>query len=312
MTTLVRPFPAEANVLRGIALALSAYAAFAAGDVLVKLMTSGYSVFQIGATVALFGYFPVLLLTFDNGGARALIPTKPRLVMLRGILGVMAALCAWNAFSRIPLADVYTLLFTVPVIVTVMSPYVLGEEVGWRRLTAALVGFLGVMVMIGPKFQEFAVGHLLAGCAALFASFGFMVLKKIGPNEKSAAIISTNLLIMIAVCASFGGAEMILPTPGDFTKMALAGLLMGFGQAGMVFATRQAPAVVVAPFQYTSMFWGVFYGYFVFGDHPTVSMGLGMVLVVGSGLYILWREMVRSRLATVAARGEVPARVARI
>ncbi len=312
MATTSFPPLAEGSVIRGIVFALGGYAAFATGDALIKLMTVGYSVFQIGATVSVVGLLPVLLLCHDNGGLRALIPVRTKLVVLRALLGAFGAICAWSAFSRIGLADVYTLLFAVPVIVTVLSPYVLGEEVGWRRLTAALVGFAGVLVIIGPHFEELALGHAMAALAALFAAAAFMVLKKIGPHEKSAAIIAVNLVLMIAICTVIGAADFVWMSWSDLGTMTLIGLLMGFGQASMVFATRQAPVVVVAPFQYTSMFWGIVYGYLFFGDMPTISMGLGMVLIVGSGLYILWREMIRSRQGTLAARGEVTARAARI
>lgn len=94
--------------------------------------------------------------------------------------------------------------------------------------------------------------------------------------------------------------------------MAVAGLLMGCGHAGLVLATRDAPAVVVAPFQYMQMIWGVLYGLLLFGNEPEPLLFLGMGLVVASGLYTLWRETVRRRPITVGGgRGEVPARAAR-
>lgn len=312
MAALSYPSATEASVVRGIAFAFAGYVSFATGDALIKLLSGGYSVLQIGATVSLVGFLPVLMLTHDNGGWRALVPLRWKLILIRALLGALAAICAWNAFSLIPLAEVYTLLFTVPVIVTLASPYVLGEEVGWRRLSAAVVGFAGVLVIIGPQFQDLAWGHALAAGGAVLAASAFMVLKKIGSGEKSAAIIAVNLVLMLTICCVFGARSFVTPTWWDLGTMALIGLLMGFGQAAMVLATRQAPAVVVAPFQYTSMFWGILYGYLFFGDMPTAAMGMGMVLIVGSGLYILWREMVRSRQATMAARGEVTARIARL
>ena len=93
--------------------------------------------------------------------------------------------------------------------------------------------------------------------------------------------------------------------------LALAGLMVGCGHAGLVLATREAPAVVVAPFQYTQMLWGVLYGALLFGDRPAPVLFAGMALVVGSGLYTLWRETVRQRTVTLGGRGEVPARTAR-
>ena len=107
-------------------------------------------------------------------------------------------------------------------------------------------------------------------------------------------------------------STFVLPGWSELGLMALAGLLMGCGHGGLVMATREAPAVVVAPFQYTQMMWGVLFGALLFGDRPEPVLFAGMALVVASGLYTIWRETVRRRPVTVGgSRGEVPARAAR-
>lgn len=304
--------PARAvSAARGIGFAILSYASFSTADAMIKLASERFSVFQIGFTVALFALLPVLFLAHGRGGWRALIPKRKGLVALRGVLTAVCGLLAWHAFSLMPLAEGYAILFAAPILVTVLSAVVLGEEVGWRRYVAALVGFVGVLVMIRPDFAALSAGHVYAGLAALAGAAGLITLKRIGSQETSASILLAVFLSIILASAPMVPTTFVLPTLHEVGILALAGLLMGCGHAGLVMATREAPAVVVAPFQYTQMIWGVLYGLLLFGNRPEPLLFAGMGLVVASGLYTLWRETVRRRPVTMGGRGEVPARAAR-
>jgi drug/metabolite transporter (DMT)-like permease len=302
----------DGSVARGIGFAVFCYASFSTGDAMIKLASARFSVFQIAFTVALFALVPVLVLTRGQGGWRALLPRRWPLVALRGVLTAVCALLAWRAFSLLPLAEGYAILFATPILVTGLSSVLLGEEVGWRRWTAAAVGFLGVLIMIRPDFATLGLGHLLAAGAALTGACGLITLKRIGSTEKSASILFAVFVSIMTAAAPMLPASFVVPTWQEVGVLALAGLLMGCGQAGIVLATRDAPAVVVAPFQYTQMVWGVLFGVLLFGDRPVPVLFAGMALVVGSGCYTLWREVVRQRPVTLGGgRGEVPAREAR-
>jgi drug/metabolite transporter (DMT)-like permease len=306
---LAAPAPA---VGRAVALALLSYLCFSTADALVKLAARQLAVEQIALLMSGFALLPVLALTRGVGGLGALRPRRPGLVLLRGILTALCALAAWRAFALLPLADAYAILFLAPILVTAFSALFLGERVGWRRWSASTVGFLGVLVMVRPDFDGLGAGHLLALLAAALGAASFCVLKRIGNGETSAAILLV-LFLSIALIAAPGAVLAWRPLAAhDLGAVALAGLLMGAGQAALVLATREAPASVVAPFQYSQMLWAVVLGFLVFGDRPTPTLFLGMALVVASGLYILWRERVRRGTVTLgAARGEVTARAAR-
>jgi drug/metabolite transporter (DMT)-like permease len=310
-TVAVTSFPGSSTA-RGIGLAVLSYVSFSTADALIKVASGGFSVFQIAATMAVFALVPVLLLARGQGGLRALVPQGPGLVALRGALTAGGGLCAWQAFSRLPLADGYAILFGAPMLVTALSALILRESVGWRRWSAAVVGFMGVLVMVRPDFATLSLGHALAALAAVQGALSFIVLKKIGAREKSSTILFAVFLAIFLASAPFAVQQFRMPSLHELSLMALAGLLMGAGQAGLVLATREAPAVVVAPFQYTQMLWAVVFGLALFGDEPAPRLFLGMAIVVGSGLYIIWREAVRRQTVTIgAARGEVPARAAR-
>lgn len=297
---------------RGIGFAVLSYACFSTGDATIKLASGRFSVFQIAFTVALFALIPVMFLTRGQGGWRALLPTRWHLVALRGVLTAVCSLLAWRAFSMLPLAEAYAILFGTPIMVTGLSALLLREEVGWRRWAASGVGFLGVLIMIRPDFATLGLGHLLAGLAVVAGSLGMVTLKRIGPRETSASILFSVFLCVMLASGPMVPAHFVLPQLHEVGLLALAGLLMGCGQAGLVMATREAPAVVVAPFQYSQMVWGVLFGAVLFGDKPAPVLFAGMALVVASGLYTIWRETVRRHPVTLGAgRGEVPARIAR-
>ena len=312
MSPLVPVAAGSTASLRPIGFALLSYACFATADAMVKLSSARFSVFQIGFTVALAALVPVLLLTRGQGGLKALVPHRWRLVALRGLLTATCALLAWAAFGMLPLADGYAILFAAPILVTALSVPLLGESVGWRRWLAGAVGFAGVVVMIRPDFATLGLGHLMAAVAAVLGAFGFIVLRRIGPNEKSASILAAVFVTIAVASAPLALGHWVAPPPGELLTLALAGLLQGGGQAGLVLATREAPASVVAPFQYSQMLWAVAFGALLFGDRPDPVLFAGLAIVAASGLYTLWREVHRERPVTlVTGRGEVPARAAR-
>lgn len=312
MTTLQTAVPRDGVAARGIGFAVLSYASFSTADAIIKLSSARFSVFQIAFTVAFFALLPVLGLTIGRGGWRALVPRSWPLVALRGALTAVGGLLAWQGFAMLPLSEVYAILFAAPILVTVMSVVILREEVGWRRWTAQAVGFVGVLVMIRPDFATLGLGHLLTALAAILGASALITLRKIGGRETSAAILFAVCLAIMAVSAPMVPSAFVLPEWRELGLLALAGLLMGCGHGGLVLATREAPAVVVAPFQYSQMIWGVLFGVLLFADRPEPVLFLGMAIVVASGLYTIWRETARQRPVTLGGgRGEVPARAAR-
>jgi drug/metabolite transporter (DMT)-like permease len=313
MSTLQTAISRDGAVVRGIGFAVLSYACFSTGDAIVKVASDRFSVFQIAFTVALFALLPVLALTRGQGGWRALLPRRCwALVALRGLLTAACGLLAWRAFALLPLAEGYAILFAAPILVTGLSALLLGEQVGWRRWSAAAVGFMGALVMIRPDFATVGLGHLLAALAAVCGALGFVTLKRIGGRETSASILFAVCLAIMLASAPMVPATFVVPGWWELGVLTLAGLMMGCGQAGLVLATRETPAVVVAPFQYTQMIWSVLFGALLFADRPEPVLFAGMGLVVASGLYTIWRETVRRRPVTLGGgRGEVPARAAR-
>ncbi|HET8726631.1 MAG TPA: DMT family transporter [Alphaproteobacteria bacterium] len=285
--------PAD-RVARGILFAVLSFGCFSATDATVKWLSADYSVFQIMLFSCLFAFLPVGAFVAGNGGLTAIRPKHPRMAWLRGCLVTGSALCILSALTTLPMSEGYAIVFSGPLIVTVLSVPLLGEAVGRHRWAAVAVGFAGVLIMLRPGFQAVETGHLLALASAILFAASLIVLRRLGRDENGSALLVVLLASTILVVAPVVPAIWRLPAPGDFGLMLLAGLTSGLAHIFLVLAFREAPAAIVSPFQYTQMVWAVIFGLWLFGDRPDPVTFSGATVVIASGLYILWRET-RSR-----------------
>jgi len=237
----------------------------------------------------------VAFLIRRQGGFASLRPRHPWLVSLRAILLAIDMVMVFYAFTKLPLADAYALLFAVPMLVTALSVPFLGEVVGWRRWTAVVVGFTGVLIVLRPGLAVLNLGHISALSSALFFALSLVVLRRIGRNESAAALIFSMILALLAISAPALPYVYAAMSAADLALMAVLGLLSGLGHLMLIQAFRQAPSSIVAPFHYSQMIWAVIFGLLIFDDIPDRWVIAGSAVIIGSGLYILWRETVRGK-----------------
>lgn len=285
----------------GIAAAFVAFALFTMMDTTVKWMSAGYPLHQIVMTNALVALVPVLALVARAGTWRGLATRRPLLHLVRGVIGVGGAYGAFFAYSRMPLADAYAILFASPLFITALSAIVLKEPVGWRRWTAVAVGFVGVLVMLRPGAGVVGLGALGALVGAFSFSTGVLLVRWAGQRESALAFVFYTNVVIALGGASLLPTGFVMPSLPDLALMTVAGLLNGTAMLLVVAAFRWAPAAVVAPFQYTQMLWGVLLGYLVWGDVPDRALLVGGGIVIASGLYILHRETLRRVRPTAPA-----------
>lgn len=290
-----RPERAMAGAVGGIAVALLAYFLFATSDSIAKALTQRYSPFQIIPMQVTFALVPMTALVIREGGLRTIRPRHPWLIGLRGLLAVVGSICGFHAFALLPLADVYAIAFTTPILVTVLSVPILGEKVGPYRWGAVIVGFLGVMVMIRPGLVTLNSGHLTALLQAIGGAGVTLILRRIGREETRGTLVVVVLGSMLAVNLPILPFVYVAPSLADIGLSAASGLLMGGGQIATIQALRLAPAALIAPFQYSLMIWALIYGAVLFGDPPTPPVLAGAAIVVASALYTLHRERRRGR-----------------
>ena len=290
--TVVSQDMADEYIVRGIALAFLANALFATTDALVKLLSVRYSIFQIIFMEAIFATLPLILAVSRHRPTRL---HHPWLVLLRALSAGLGTILGFFAISRLPLAEFYAIAFCAPLLVTVLSIPILGEEVGRHRWGAVLAGFVGILIMIRPGFTVIGAGHLAAFGSLVTLAMTALIMRRLGREESPSVMVSAVMIGLFAT--SFPGALLTfrMPSLGDFAMVAAAGLVMGTGQFVILRAFAAAPAAIVAPMQYTMMLWAIIYGAVLFGNVVRPAVLIGATIVVASGLYTMHRERRRAR-----------------
>ena len=276
--------------IRGITYMVLALFLLTVGDALTKWVGTGLPIGQVIFFRALFIFIPTMVIVFTSGGLATLKVTDRRGVGTRALFYSCTTALITTSMILLPLADASAMLFAGPLFVTALATPMLGEYVGWRRWTAVLVGFAGVLIMLRPTPDAIQVLAIVPIVAALFGAFRDITTRRISATESSNAIMFwSNVVLLCAASftAFFGWDPMTL---SDIAQLAILGLIVGVAHWVMIEAYRFGEAAVVSPFKYTAIVWATLLGYFVWGTVPDTFIITGGALVVASGLYILRRE----------------------
>lgn len=274
-------------------------------DAIAKYMSTfeGMSPGQVTFYRFFFQLVCTLPLLFLVGGSifRA---KRPWMNLLRGALHAAASLMFFIAVKYMPLADVFAIYFVEPFMLTMMSALFLGDKVGWRRWLAIAVGFGGAMIVIQPSWAIFGWTALLpVACAFLFTLYLFLN-RALGDADspltmQTIAGVGGTLFMGagLLIGNGLGEADFEISLPASSLSLILLillGSLSGYIHLLVVRAFRMAPLSLLAPFQYFEIISATILGYALFGDFPTPSKWLGILIIVASGLFIIWRERVRA------------------
>lgn len=284
------PLTTPGSGMLGPVLALIAFGIYSTHDVVVKYLGATYSVFQIMFFSGLLS-FPliIVMMTRDQtpGTLRALHPWWMLLRMATVVFGTTAA---FYAFTVLPLAQTYSMLFAAPLLVTILSIPMLGERVGIHRGFAVVLGLIGVIVVLRPGVVPISLGHFAGVGAAFGIALSAVVMRKIGREETSSVLMVYPLLANVVV---MGAALPFVYVPMSLMDLALTGVVavMAFTAALLIIAAyRRAEAAIVAPMQYSQILWAVVYGALLFSESPNLWTVVGASLIIMSGLYIVFRE----------------------
>lgn len=274
----------------GALLALLAFAIFATHDVIVKILGANYSPIQIIFFSVLFGFPWVTLMLIRDASSGNLRPRHPYWTAFRTLATTLTGVSAYYAFSTLPLAQVYAILFATPLLITIFAIPILGETVRIRRWVAVLVGLGGVLVVLKPGAQDLTLGHAAALVAAFGSAFASIIVRKIGKDERSVVLLifpmMSNFVVMGALLG-FVYKPMPVEHMGGIALMSLMALL---GSALVIAAYKAGEAVIVAPMQYSQIIWATLFGALLFNETIERATILGAVIIIGSGLYIVLRE----------------------
>ncbi|MTI01354.1 DMT family transporter [Roseibium sp. RKSG952] len=276
--------------LQGLGYAFLGFAVFATHDALIKYLGATYSVLQIIFFATLFSFVPMAVTILADRTSDNFRPRHPWLVLLRSALMVASMSCAFYSFSVLPLAEVYSLLFSFPLIVTVLSIPILGEVVRAQRWAAVGVGLIGVLIVLRPGATEITLGHVAALTAAFCSAFASVLVRKIGNEERSAVLILYPLLLAIIIMSLAQPAVYQPPSLTHLGMMALVGVFSVIAQHLIILAYRAAPAGAVAPSQYTQIIWATIFGAVFFGERPDAWVAVGASIIIASGVFVVWRE----------------------
>ena len=207
---------------------------------------------------------------------------------------------SYTALRGLPLAEAIAVTFTAPLFITALSGPLLGEAVGVRRWAAVVVGFVGTLIMVRPGAESFRPEALLVLASALIFALNMLLTRRLTRTETNAALVTYTTVIAGLASLPFAALAWQEPSTGDLGLFALVGIGAGSGAYLLVVAFRNAPAAVVAPFDYTTLIWASILGWMLWRESPEPAVWIGAAIVVAAGVYITRREMALGRRAREA------------
>jgi len=289
------------NVFKGVAFKIVSALLFAVMSALVRQLGDVAPVGQMVFFRSAFAIIPVVVIYAARGELLTTLRTgRPFGQLGRGLLSLLGMSTNFASLTRLQLADVTAIGFASPLITVALAALILREHVRIFRWSAVAVGFVGVIVMLIPQFDPShyagpaaataAAGAILALISAVCNAATVIQTRRLTQSETTSAIVFYFSLI----CA-IGGALTLpfawhSPTPWEVGGLVSLGLLGGLAHIFLTESYRYAAASVVAPFDYTAMLWALLLGYYVFGELPQPLVYVGAAIVVGAGLFVIFRE----------------------
>ena len=286
---------------RGTLLMIGSMAAFTLNDACMKALSTSLPLAQ---SIFLRGILTsVMLLALSWGLGKLNLRMSPRdrwLVSLRTLTEVGSAYFFISALYNMPFANATAILQALPLSITLAGAIFLGEAVGWRRMSAILIGFVGVLLIVRPGFEGFNSYSLYALAAVTLVTARDLLSRRL---SKAVPTLTVAFINAIAVTVVFGLASTTITwqpvSPHTALLLAGASVLIIGGYVFSVSAMRVGEIAVIAPFRYTALLWALLLGFVVFGEWPSVLTLIGSAIIVMTGVYTFSRER---RLAKAASR----------
>ena len=283
---------------------LVAVAAFAVMDAMLKLLAPHYAPMQVAALRGLSSLPLVVAWVLLSGTTRTLLRVRWFLHLLRGVLSVIMLAAFAYALRTLPLAGAYALFFVAPLLVTALAVPILGEHVGWRRWSAIVVGFLGVLIILRPGGEGMVS---LAGIAVLVAALGYalsaIAVRVLGRTDSTQSMVFWMIALVSVIATALAWPDWRPIASAHWPILGILAISGAAGQAAVTVAFRHTPASIVAPFEYTALAWGMGLDALLWQTAPDATMLLGAAVIVLSGLYLIRRD---GRRQGIDATSDVP------
>jgi drug/metabolite transporter (DMT)-like permease len=293
------------NTRAGIWLMIATTLVFAAQDGISRHLAAQYSVMMVVMIrFWVFGLFVIALAMVSAGGLRAAVKSHyPWAQLARGVI-LVAEICVMVlGFVKLGLIEAHAVFTSYPLLIAALSGPILGEKVGWRRWTAILVGFVGVLIILQPGFAVFSPWALVPLLAAfMFALYGLLTRFVARKDSAPVSFFWTGTVGAIAM-TPFGLATWTWMTPADWAWMATLCCTAVLGHWLLIRAYAVAEASAIQPFAYLQLVFASSIGLFVFDEVLRINVAIGAGIVVAAGVFTLWRQRVREKSALRAAQG---------
>jgi drug/metabolite transporter (DMT)-like permease len=283
----------------GVLLKLSSVVLLSCLAACVKYLGDGVPTGQIIFVRGVISMGVLAFIAWHFHGFKILRTERLRSHAVRSLAGTASMFCWFTALTMIPLADFTAISFTAPMFLTLLAMVLLGERIHAYRWTALVIGFVGVLITIGPHLSlggeplgGSSLGVLVAFGAAMFSAAAITTLRSMsgagGEHPLAITFYFSSTTVVCSALTAVGGWPM--PTPEQWFFIGLSALFGVFGQLLMTMSYRYAEASTLAPLDYTNLLLAVALGYYFFAEVPHWSMWIGAPLVIAAGLIILWRE----------------------
>ncbi|MGV3551166.1 DMT family transporter [Rhizobium sp.] len=274
----------------GVIVALVGMLLFALNDTMGKWLVATYSVGQVVLLRSVAALIVLAPFVWWLGWRPLVRVERPKMQVARAVISTTETMFFYAAVFYLPLADVMTYWLAAPIYIAAVSPFLLGEQVGWRRWTAIAVGFLGVVIALQPSpamFQSPAAAVSIIG--TLFFAF-LLISGRSLRNTPDTVLVFWQNVMGVVIGGAFAAFDWVAPSARDLVLLGLLGVVAMTAHALINRSLKLTDASVVAPLQYSLLFWAIVFGFLFFGDIPSVPMMIGAVLIVASGLFIFFRE----------------------
>jgi len=287
--------------LRGVIYMNVSMLAFTANDSFMKAVTQTLPLFQAITLRGVISITALLLIAQAMGGLRLWPARRDRAVIAgRSLAEVGGTVFFLTALTQMPLANLSAIMQVLPLAVALAAAVFLGVPIGWRRLTAILVGFVGVMIIIRPGAASFNIWSMLGLASVVCVVARDLATRALSPGVPSASVSIWAAVSVTAMGLVGAGIEGWQPVSGREALLIIgaAGFLI-VGYLFSVMVMRVGDIGVIAPFRYTALLWAILLGWLAFGTLPDTWTLIGAGIVIGSGLFTLWRERALRRAAAV-------------
>jgi drug/metabolite transporter (DMT)-like permease len=289
---------------RGVASMILGMAAFIINDTLIKLASASVPTGQLITMRNIMAAALIVMLIVMTGQAAHLRRAADRVVVARSLIDVIATLCYLLALFHMPIGNVTAINRATPLAMTAAAAVFMGVPVGWRRWSAIVAGFLGVLLIVQPEAEGFNAYSLLAIAAVVFIVARDLTTRRIDTGIPSLVITLTNaVFVLLGALALSAWEGWVAVNLVQVLLLAGAGVFLIGGYLLIVDAFRHGDLATVGPFRYTGLIWALLSGFLVWGDIPNLLAFAGIVIVVASGLYVLHRERVKAREEAAANPG---------